>query len=171
MKKANLYAAILIPLFMIVVTVLGILWHQKGLQIDNDFLYLASENYEAFYCVEQIKFELLPAQPKPKAMRPDCSKIQFYIYSFKTKTSTPITRKEVAQLKLSTTSPDQYRIEPYAGGGADFIWPFFGGNYYPDFSLSKGEYSKRLNIQQDSLYKNYYSLQFIAWIENPTPHH
>jgi hypothetical protein len=170
MKKANLYLAILIPIGMIVITTFTLLWHQKALHPENNFLYLASESFEAFYCLEQIKFELLPNQPKPKNAQQNCSKIQFYVYDFKTRTSTPMTREEVARLPLSLTIADGYKIENYSSSGSDLIWPLLGATYYPDLSLLKGNYEKRLNVQDGTQLKNYYSLQFIAWIKNTTSH-
>jgi hypothetical protein len=168
MKKANLYLAILIPLLMIIVTTFGILWCQKDLLPENNFLYLASESYEAFYCLEQTRFELIPGLPKPKAAQPDCRRTQIYMYDFKTKTSSLINQASAAHLKLSPNpvAADNYRIDPFYNSDADIIWPFLTGNTYPDLSLSKGPYRKRLNIQQ----KKYSSLQFIAWIENPASH-
>jgi hypothetical protein len=168
MKKASLYLAMLIPLFMIVVTTFGILWYQKDLHPENNFLYLASESYEAFYCQEQIKFELIPGQPKPKAAQSHCSRVELYIYDAKTKTSTLISQAAAAHLKLSSNpiSTEGYKVEPSYNSDSDFIWPLLTGNTFPDLSLSKGQYRKRLNVRQ----KNYVSLQFIAWIESPSPH-
>jgi hypothetical protein len=168
MKKASLYLAVLTPLLMIIITTIGILWSQKDLLPNNNFLYLASESYEAFYCLEQTKFELIPGQPKPKTVQPDCRRTHIYIYDFRTKTSSLITQAAAAQLKLSPepVSKDHYRIDPSYNADSDFIWPFLTGSTYPDLSLSKGQYRKRLNVQQ----KNYSSLQFIAWIENPASH-
>ena len=168
MKKASLYLAILIPLFMIIVTTLGVLWHQKDLHPNQNFLYLASESYEAFYCLEQIKFELIPGQPKPKAAQPDCRRVQIYMYNFATKTSIPMSMAAAAQLKLSPNliSDDHYRIDPSYNVESHFIWPLLSGNTHVELSLANGEYRKQLNLQQ----KKYAYLQFIAWLDNTTPH-
>ena len=168
-KQSLLYIAVLIPLFMIIVTMLSLLWYQKDLHPNNDFVYLASESYEAFYCLEQIKSEIYPEQPKPKAHQPNCDRAQLYVYHFNTQSSTPITRAEIAKLKLNLTSPEHYQIEPYYGSGSDFLWPFINGSYAPDFSLVKGQYRKKLSIRTGSLQRNFYALQFIGWIDNP-PH-
>ncbi len=164
-KNSRLYIALLIPLFMILVTTLTLLWYQKNLHPQHDFVYLASPSFQAFYCQEQIRAELIPGQPKPRAHQTNCDQVQLYVYHFKTSTSTPVTAPEAARLKLTVNSKEQYQIEPYYGSGVDFLWPIMNVAYAPDFSLVKGQYRKKLNIHPDQSHSLYYSLQFIGWID------
>jgi hypothetical protein len=167
-KNSRLYLALLIPLFMILVTTLTLLWYQKDMHPDQDFVYLASPSFQAFYCQAQIRAELIPDQPKPRAQQANCDEVQLYIYHFKSRTSTPVTAREAARLQLSANSKEPYQIEPYYGSGVDFLWPIMNVAYAPDFCLVKGQYRKKLNIHPDQSHSLYYALQFIGWINNPS---
>lgn len=163
-----------LPVVFILVIFLSVYIPTKTAKPSQDFVYVYG-NYSGYgenYIVKDGKL-VLEKEPGYVRMPSDSQKINYkipeiYIYHVEAGESKKIDYSQAQGLKLNINqeSRDGFRIE-YGGGRGGLFFDMFGGGDrdYNSKYVSKGAYSKKLNLPYSSPDIYYSDFQFMGWVE------
>ena len=167
-RKFYLYAALLIPILMIVIVTISVIFFKPPAPTPQyNFVYVIVKGYNPWRCQEQIKAQLFPGT-RNFASHPinQCEQAKFFIYHVDRNQSSPIDADKLKNLAFISPfqSPDGFYIS--VNCQSVLMPPFYPDTrWINDVCLIKGNFRKRLIIQfqvKDELY----SFAFIGWLKN-----
>lgn len=178
MEKQNkifLYIAILIPIFMIVITFFSIHFFKVELHPQYNFIYMIN-NGDAYQCWQKMKKEIFPVKSTDQntstesGQNIDCSKAKLYEYDFTSKQSKLITLEQARKMKLSppsqTISPDGFVINTYCYSSDISGWGLYSKSY-SSVCIKKDDVRQKLNINYSNDYPDeIYYFYFISWVQD-----
>jgi hypothetical protein len=173
-RNSLLYIAIAIPLFMVIVTIIGVRFYHVELQPKYNYLYAVLSNTDSYQCEQLITQAIYPQQKFNKLSMPSnltCNKPILYIYNFKNKTSTEISPEQAKKLNLSNpqetpTSPDGYRMQRYCSNYSGSWWWEMS---ISDTCLKKDTLQTRIILKKYSDQENYTRRVLLGWVLSNEP--
>ena len=168
-KNIPLYAALAVPVLMILIVAGMIYLPQLNQKPKYGFVYM-SDNNSNYYYGYQVQGDRLSYVASPNDNLTNQSNIppHFYLYDTARGEATELTLAQAQAYKLNPvqTSPDGYVVEQGNGSGGGFIFGSSSSDYSSWF-LKGHNFSRKLNLKLVySPYGSYYNFRFLGWVVN-----
>jgi len=184
-KNLVIIIAFALPIALIIVIALSAYFPSLFVSTSYDFIYSSctdGSNYYAYQCDSYLKKrysivnnklvvnDVDPMQDLDGDNVPDIKEnytSRIFLHDTKKNESREITLSEAQSLEINEllTSPDGVTVSSSYSSGADYIFPFGGGNSSFGYYLAKGRGKSKLNlINSDERYYYRDNFQFIGWV-------
>lgn len=157
-KNLPLLIAISIPILILVLLVISITLPSLLVKPQYDFIYMAGDNYDRQYYVENSK--LTKSESKSTYLSP--AKKQFFLYDIQANIARELTFDEAQTYTLNPNKKSPDGMEIISGGGSSGFLFFSSTSYGYDYYILGHGLSKKLNIPQTSNYDGYFN--FLGWV-------
>ncbi len=166
-EKIPLFIALSIPILMVLFLAASIYLPALGVQPKTNFLYSQGDEYSRTKYYVQDNHLLQRAVEYPEHFRAK-KEVRIFIYDVHKRESREIPYEQAQSLVLDSRvkSPDGFEVITDHSGGYDMFPFFYSRLNYGEKYLKKGNYSRKLEINQEDSSRYYYGhgFNFIGWI-------